>query len=459
MVKRGHVIVIPYPAQGHVAPLMKFAYKIAQNGIKVTFANADFIHDQIMSAMPDEFKHNVPISLVSISTGLAVAKNDNVEDVMEMMKRISTTMPSGLERLIQNINQGNNDEHVSCVVADLTAWWAIEVAEKLGIKRAGFVPFGVGNLALNLHGSKLIESGIIDAHGIPFTDELIYVSKEIPPWNPKELTWSMPYGKYVNEFIFEHLVLGTQDVVKKCDWILVNSFYEIEQSAYDFIADALPIGPLFVSDDDMPFPGNFWQEDSSCINWLDQQPQGSVIYAAFGSTTVCNQQQLDEMADAFELVGRPFLWVVRSNFTQGMGVEFPQGFKEKVRNYGKIVEWAPQEKVLAHPSIACFFSHCGWNSTIEGVSRGVPYLCWPYFGDQMRNSYNICETWKVGLRVFPDDNGIVTRDQIKSKIEKLVSDEDIKAKALKLKDLAVKSVSEGGVSFKNFMTFIQKIKE
>ncbi|XP_065849254.1 UDP-glycosyltransferase 83A1-like [Euphorbia lathyris] len=456
MDRRGHVIVIPYPAQGHVAPLMKFAYKIAENGIKVTFVNADFIHDKIMSSLPHNFKNNIPITLVSISTGLAMAKNRDHEDIIETMKRISSNMPCNLQRLIENINQGNNDEHVSCVVADLTAYWAIEVAEKLGIKRAGFIPFGIGNLALNLHASKLIESGIIDVHGIPFKDELIYVSKEIPPWNSKELTWSMQYGKHLDKFVFKHLILDTVEIVKKSDWILVNSFYELEQSACDLIPDALPIGPLFMHE---PFPGNFWQEDSSCLNWLDQQPQGSVIYAAFGSTTVCNQQQFDELAYGLEVIGQPFLWVVRSNFTQGNGVEFPHGFKERVGKYGKIVEWAPQEKVLAHPSIACFFSHCGWNSTLEGVSRGVPYLCWPYFGDQMRNSYYICETWKVGLRIFPDENGIVTRQRVKSKIEKLLSDQHIKANSLKLKDMAAKSMSEGGVSFKNFMSFIGQIKQ
>ncbi|XP_065878472.1 UDP-glycosyltransferase 83A1-like [Euphorbia lathyris] len=456
MGRRSHVVVVPYPAQGHVSPLMKFAYKLAENGIKVTFVNADFIHDKIMSALPQNFKHNIPITLVSISTGPA----PNHDDTIESIKSIASNMPCNLQKLIENINRDNNDEHVSCVVADITAWWAIEVAERLGIKRAAVVPFGVGNLALSLHASKLIESGIIDVHGTPFKDELIYLSKETPPWNSKELLWSMPNETLAGKFVFRHFTLKTIETVKSSDWILVNSFYELEQSDYDLIPDALPIGPLIMRDDYGPFPGNFWQEDSSCLNWLDQQPQGSVIYAAFGSTAVCNQQQIDELAYGFELIGQPFLWVVRSNFTQDeKGVAFPQGFKERVGKYGKTVEWAPQEKVLAHPSIACFFSHCGWNSTIEGVSRGVPYLCWPYFVDQMRNSYYICETWKVGLRVFPDEDGIVTRYQIKSKMDKLLSDQHIKANSLKLKDLASKSVSEGGVSFKNFMNFIEEIKD
>ncbi|MFS7964553.1 putative 7-deoxyloganetin glucosyltransferase [Helianthus anomalus] len=50
------------------------------------------------------------------------------------------------------------------------------------------------------------------------------------------------------------------------------------------------------------------------------------------------------------------------------------------------MSWAPQQKVLSHPSIACFMSHCGWNSALEGVTNRVPFLCLPYFADQFHNT-------------------------------------------------------------------------
>ncbi|KAK1352353.1 hypothetical protein POM88_053292 [Heracleum sosnowskyi] len=74
-----------------------------------------------------------------------------------------------------------------------------------------------------------------------------------------------------------------------------------------------------------------------------------------------------------------------------------------------MVSWTPQVKVLRHPSIACFLSHCGWNSTSEGVSNGVPFLCWPYFADQFLNQTYICDVWKVGLRCDKDETGIVSK--------------------------------------------------
>ncbi|WCJ35864.1 UDP-Glycosyltransferase superfamily protein [Euphorbia peplus] len=199
-------------------------------------------------------------------------------------------------------------------------------------------------------------------------------------------------------------------------------------------------------------------EDSSCLSWLDQQPCGSVIYAAFGSSMVCSQEQVNELAMGFEITGRPFFWVVRSDFNEGTGAKLPEGFMERVGHYGKIVEWAPQEKVLAHPSVSCFFSHCGWNSTMEGVSKGVPFLCWPYLADQYRNRDDICNTWKIGLKVNTDDKGIVTRDEIKCKIESLVGDENIKANSQKLKEVAEENMRGEGSSFKNFSSFLHQIQ-
>lgn len=290
-------------------------------------------------------------------------------------------------------------------------------------------------------------------------DEFIRLSNEIPAWNTKELVWSFPGDQEVQKLIFEHFIRKTVQNVQISNWLLVNSFYELEQSACDLIPNILPIGPLFVRDHLEPYAGNFWPEDSTCLSWLDEQPPGSVIYAAFGSSTICNKEQFNELALGLEILGQPFLWVVRSDFTNGMSVQYPDGFIERVRKYGKIVEWAPQEKVLAHPSTACFFSHCGWNSTMEGLNMGVPFLCWPYCVDQFHNRTYICEAWKVGLELTPDDTGIVTRHQIKSKLQKLLSDKDIEANSLKLKEMAGKSTSEGGSSFNNLTSFIEQMKQ
>ncbi|KAK9107262.1 hypothetical protein Syun_023273 [Stephania yunnanensis] len=98
----------------------------------------------------------------------------------------------------------------------------------------------------------------------------------------------------------------------------------------------------------------------------------------------------------------------------------------RVASRGQIVGWAPQRDVLAHPSVSCFLSHYGWNSTIEGLSMGIPFLCWPYFADQFLNESYICVVSKVGLKLKATENGLISRYEIKTKVAMLLGDEQIK---------------------------------
>lgn len=73
---------------------------------------------------------------------------------------------------------------------------------------------------------------------------------------------------------------------------------------------------------------------------------------------------------------------------------------------------------------------------------GVPFLSWPYFADQYQDRNYICDAWKIGLKFFPDENGIITRQKIQIKVNDLLKDGGIKANSLKLKEMATKSVVE-----------------
>nr|GEY05287.1 UDP-glycosyltransferase 83A1-like [Tanacetum cinerariifolium] len=95
-----------------------------------------------------------------------------------------------------------------------------------------------------------------------------------------------------------------------------------------------------------------------------------VIYVAFGSFAILNQPQFEELALGLELTNKPFLWVVRPGTSGSTEYVYPSGYMERIGTIRKIVSWAPQQEVLNHPSVACFMSHYGWNSTMEGVSNG-----------------------------------------------------------------------------------------
>ncbi|GKB03721.1 UDP-glycosyltransferase 83A1-like protein [Tanacetum coccineum] len=92
---------------------------------------------------------------------------------------------------------------------------------------------------------------------------------------------------------------------------------------------------------------------------------------------------------------------------------------------------------------------------MEGVSSGVPFLCWPYFYDQFLDATYICDFWKTGLRLNKDDTGIVTREEIKNKVEQLFRNDKIKQNALNLKE----RVKEGNSSSKNLRNFVDWVKK
>ncbi|PPD67955.1 hypothetical protein GOBAR_DD35164 [Gossypium barbadense] len=95
---------------------------------------------------------------------------------------------------------------------------------------------------------------------------------------------------------------------------------------------------------------------------------------------------------------------------------------------------------------------------MEGVSNGVPFLCWPYFADQFLNESYISDIWKIGLKLQKDEGGIIRKEEIKSKVEQLVGDENFKTRAIELKQMVTKSVGDGGSSDKVFKNFVQWLK-
>ncbi|XP_044487384.1 UDP-glycosyltransferase 83A1-like [Mangifera indica] len=455
MSKQPHVLVIPFQGQSHVAPLLKLATKIAEHGIKVTFVTTEINGAKMMASMQEKSEGWSMIDFVSIPDGLA--EEDDRKHFIKTRETTMRVMPGNLKDLIEKINQSSDDEQITCVICDVNAPWGLEVVQQMGIPRAAFVTYGPAILALQFHITKLIKDGVIDNNGAAMNDGLISISEGTLPWKSNEFPWSFRNNAELQKIFFES-ALAVVEFVKISNWVLSNTVYELDSLSCDLVPNILPIGPLLAINNSRHLAGSFRPEDSTCLSWLDKQPIGSVIYVALGTAPVLNQQQFDELAAGLESLGKPFLWVVRSDLIWGSVAKFPDGFEQKIAGRGKIVEWAPQEKVLVHPSVACFVSHCGWNSTLEGLSMGVPFLCWPFYIDQHQNRNYICEGWKIGLELTRNGNGIVTRHEIQTKITKLLNDEGFTGNALKLKEMVTRSLAEGGSSFENFERFIVELK-
>lgn len=451
-----HALLLPYPLQGHVLPLMELAHCLVDRGFKITLANTEFNHKRVMAALSNKGGDMDGIHLVTVPDGLEPGEDRN--DIGRVTQGLLDAMPGCLEEMIRNAGKRGEDRF-TCFIVDWTMAWTLEVAHRMGLRCAVFWPSSPGMLLATLSIPKLIEDGIIDEKGIVKRQEMICLSPGMPAMNTAHLYWNC-FGDSKTLEIMYDLSVKNNRTVGFANFLLCNSFHEIELPAiFTNAPKLLSVGPIR-ADRRLGKPAaNFWPEDSTCTAWLDEQPPNSVVYVAFGSLAIFNRRQFEELALGLELTGRPFLWVVRPDLTDSSNDAYPHGFRERVlAKQGRIAGWAPQQKVLAHPSIACFVSHCGWNSTTEGVGSGIPVLCWPYFADQFLNESYICDLWRVGLRLTPDESGIISRKQIKSMVEELLGDEELRARALSLKEMVRESVSKGGSSYENLNTFSEAMK-
>ncbi|RDX78056.1 UDP-glycosyltransferase 83A1, partial [Mucuna pruriens] len=158
-----NLLMVPFPAQGHVNPLMNLSQKLVEHGCKITFVNTEFIQKRVMSSMAKEESLNESaIKLVSIPDGLGA--EDDRSDVGELCVSILNTMPAMLEKLIEDIHL-NSDDKITGIIADGIMGWALEVGSKLGIKGLLFWPASAAIFALQYNIPTLIQDAIIDSHG------------------------------------------------------------------------------------------------------------------------------------------------------------------------------------------------------------------------------------------------------------------------------------------------------
>uniref|UniRef100_A0A803LX57 Uncharacterized protein n=1 Tax=Chenopodium quinoa TaxID=63459 RepID=A0A803LX57_CHEQI len=164
--------------------------------------------------------------------------------------------------------------------------------------------------------------------------------------------------------------------------IIVNTMGFLEWAAINkaqeyFKATVYPIGPFHLYAENTNKSNSLLNEDPTCIAWLNQHPPRSVLYVSFGSLASMSEKDLLETATGLVQSNQPFLWVIRPKMVIGgrcWAEILPRDLIERIEETGLVVSWAPQRQVLGHGSIGGFWTHCGWNSTIEGVCEGVPMI-------------------------------------------------------------------------------------
>ncbi|XP_022147323.1 hydroquinone glucosyltransferase-like [Momordica charantia] len=263
--------------------------------------------------------------------------------------------------------------------------------------------------------------------------------------------------------------------------IFLNSFPKLDAGAINALQFAepgkrtppiYPIGPLVKIDS----TGNDELGAEKCLNWLDEQPTGSVLFVSFGSGGTLSSHQINELALGLENSGQRFIWVVRNPSDKEADASFfsvhsendplsflPEGFVERNRGRGFVVaSWAPQAEILSRGSTGGFLSHCGWNSTLESVVNGIPLIAWPLYAEQRMNAVMLTEEIKVAMRAeAKGENGIVEKEEICRVVKSLMEGEEgkkLRTKMKELKEAGERALGENGSSTKILCELVQKWK-
>ncbi|GAB4851564.1 hypothetical protein Ancab_030966 [Ancistrocladus abbreviatus] len=240
---------------------------------------------------------------------------------------------------------------------------------------------------------------------------------------------------------------------KTCQGLILNSFQELEGPAMANLHQQFNI-PIFMVG---PFhklapasSSSCLTPDQSCISWLDTQASKSVLYVSFGSLAAISEDQFLEVAWGLANSKQPFLWVIRPGLVRGSegSHPLPDELLETICGRSYIVKWAPQEEVLAQPAVGGFWTHNGWNSTLESICEGVPMICLPSFADQMVNARHVSDVWKVGIHL---ENGL-ERGEVENAVRRLMVEEEgkeMRERIACLKEQASLCLKEGGSSYRS----------
>ncbi|KAI3794904.1 hypothetical protein L1987_37545 [Smallanthus sonchifolius] len=457
-----HFLVFTFPAQGHINPAFQFTKRLIQLGVKVTFATTISAYNKITKSgqVPDSFNFSV------FSDGFDDGYKPMVDDTTTYLTQLRHRGTQSLKQTILS-----NAEHrtpVTCLVYTLLLPWAANVARDLhvpsallwiqpaSVLRVYYYYFSEFN---NLFRDECNDpSWSIELPGLP-----LLKTRDLPSFCQPSNThdFALPLFKEQLELL----------VLEENATILVNSFDALEEEALKEIdgkLEMVAVGPLIPSafldgkdPSDKCFGGDLFERTKEYIEWMNTKDEGSIVYVSFGSILMLSTKQKEAMERGLLASGRPFLWVVRD--TDG-GVKDVKDKEElscmtELEQLGLIVPWCSQLEVLSHPSLGCFVTHCGWNSTLESIACGVPVVAFPHWTDQSTNAKLLEDVWGTGKRVTANEDGVVEGEEIRRCIEMVMGGDEggvtMRKNAKKWRDLAREVMKEGGSSYMNLKAFVE----
>ncbi|MQM04125.1 hypothetical protein Taro_036918 [Colocasia esculenta] len=468
-----HFVLVPLMAQGHMIPAVDFARLLAERGVLVSLITTPVNLARIKPIVERVEESGLPLRFVPLQfpceeAGLpAGAENVDLITDPESLKNFFAASEMLREPLLLHLRR--NPPLPCCIVSDFSYPWTRHVARDLGVPRFDFYSMCCFTLlcAHNLDRHKAYES-VDDATPVAVPDLPLRVEVTRP-----QAPGFLPGLKQLNDDISEAEITS--------HGVVVNNFAALEPDYIEEYEKAKgkkvwSIGPVSLRNkhamDKAARGDKAAIGEEKCLSWLDSMQPQSVLYISFGSLIKSSLSQVVEIALGLEATGRPFIWSVKAGLQQAEVEQWiAEGFEERTKERGLIIRgWAPQMTILSHPAVGGFLTHCGWNSTLEAITAGVPMLTWPGFADQFLNERFIVQVLRVGVEVGVKDplwSGkemrvvVIRREEVEKAVNRLMEageeGEERRRRARELGKMAREAMEVGGSSHESLTRLIDEM--
>ncbi|KAG2324102.1 hypothetical protein Bca52824_006830 [Brassica carinata] len=302
-----HVIVLPFPVQGHLTPMSQFCKRLASKGLKSTLV---LVSDK---PSPPYKTYHDSITVFPIPNGFQEGE-DPLQDLDDYIERVHTSIKNRLPELIQDMKLSGN--HPRALVYDSTMPWLLDVAHDHGLRGAAFFtqPWLVSVIYYHVHKGSFSVPSTKHGHSTlaSFPAFPMLSANDLPSY----LCESSSYPNMLR------IVIEQLSNIDRVDILLCNTFDTLEEKLLKWVKSLWPvlnIGPTVPSmyldnrlSEDKSYGFSFFTAKSAeCKGWLKSKQPNSVVYVSFGSLVILKDYQMMELAEGLKHSGCFYLWIVR----------------------------------------------------------------------------------------------------------------------------------------------------
>ncbi|KAL4296219.1 hypothetical protein GQ457_12G025160 [Hibiscus cannabinus] len=436
-----HVVVMAFPFGTHAAPLLDLVRQLSEACPDTVFS---FLSTQQSNSSTFRKKLN-RVKPFNVWDGLPQGyrfRGNPHEPVQYFLKAVPRNFTEVLEEVV-----AETGKPVDCLITDAIYAFGADIADELNVPWVAL--WTAGPRALFVHAETDFIRQNVSNNG-PQDKPLDF----LPDFSGIGVA-DLPGGITSGDFnsAMPALLHKMGRALSRAAAIAANSYEDLDNKVVNMLKSGfnmyLNIGPFNL----VSVSGGAVEDSHSCLDWLSKHEQASVVYISFGRVITPPPHELQALCEALEESESPFLWSLRGNPEK----QLPPGFLERTGSKGKMVPWAPQQKILEHPSVGVFVSHGGWNSVLESIVGGVPMILRPFFGDQGLNTRTVEGVWGFGVGL---EGGTVTKEGVMKALKVTMRSEEGKKMRDRIgvqRELAYNAVKPNGSSVENFKTLVKVV--